>query len=297
MKSRTPTPLQLKAEAPDLPLEAEYRFGDFLLRPGERQLLRFGEPLPVTARAFDVLALLVRRDGRLVTKDELMQRVWAGVVVEDNNIAVQVAQLRKLIGARAIATISGVGYRFTIPLQAPGLASPATAIPPEAATPPGNLPARVAALIGRDREAAELAALVDTHPLVTVCGAAGVGKTHLAMATARQQATRFPDGVFWVELAPLVEAAQVAPLLLRVLGIKPAASDEPLSALMRKLKAAKMLVVLDNAEHLLDEVARIAEALVQGTAHLTLLVTSQIPLRVASQQIFRLGPLLSLIHI
>ena len=291
MKSRTPTPLQLKAEAPDQPPQAEYRFGDFVLRPGERQLLRSGDALPVTARAFDVLALLVQRDGRLVTKDELMQRVWAGVVVEDNNIAVQVAQLRKLIGARAIATIAGVGYRFTIPLRADEPVAAGDARAPEAASPAGNLPARVPALIGRDREAAELAALVGTHPLVTLCGAAGVGKTHLAMATARQQAGAFADGVFWVELAPLNDAAQVAPLLLRVLGIKPAATDEPLSAFMRKLKAARMLIVLDNAEHLLDEVARIAEALVRGTGHLTLLVTSQIPLRVPSQQIYRLGPM------
>lgn len=292
MKSRTPPPLQLKAEAADLPLQPEYRFGDFLLRPQERQLLRSGEAVPVTARAFDVLVLLVQRNGRLVTKDELMQQVWAGVVVEDNNIAVQVAQLRKLLGARAIATISGVGYRLTVALESPEPAAIAhAAATRDADLAPGNLPARVPALIGREREMAELAGMLGVHPLVTLCGAAGVGKTHLAMAAARQQGGRFPDGVFWVELAPLADGRQVAPLLLRVLGIKPAAHDEPLPALVRKLKSAQMLIVLDNAEHLIDEVERVVQALVQGTEQLALLVTSQIPLRASSQQSYRLGPL------
>ncbi len=290
MKSTAPPPLSLKAEAPDAPLQAEYRFGDFLLRPQERQLLRFGEPLAVTARAFDVLALLVQRNGRLVSKDELMQRVWAGVVVEDNNIAVQVAQLRKLVGARAIANIAGVGYRFAVPLaEADGAGR--EALPPAAPAAPGNLPARVPALIGRQRELAELAALLTAQPLVTLCGAAGVGKTHLALAAARQLAARFVDGVFWVELAPLTEPVQVAALLSRVLGIKLAGDDAPLDAVVRKLKSQRMLVVLDNAEHLLDETARIAQALVQETEQLTLLVTSQIPLRAATQQVYRLGPL------
>ncbi|MCE4555420.1 ATP-binding protein [Roseateles cellulosilyticus] len=294
MKSTPPSPppLQLKAETADAPLRHEYRFGDFLLRPAERQLLLAGETVAITARAFDVLVLLVQRSGHLVTKDQLMQQVWGGVVVEDNNIAVQVAQLRKLVGARAIATISGVGYRFTLTpeaIDADARAQEAAPAPVE--LPPGNLPARAPALIGRDDEMTRLTALLSEHPLVTLVGAAGVGKTHLAMAAARHRAAHHPDGVFWVELAPLTDPAQVAPLLLRVLGIKPGAADEPLEELRRKLRAARLLVVLDNAEHLVGEVERVAEALVRDTERLSLLITSQVPLRTPAQQIFRLGPL------
>ncbi|RZL39787.1 MAG: hypothetical protein EOP35_02810, partial [Rubrivivax sp.] len=290
MKTTAPPPLALTAEAPDAPPRDEYRFGEFVLRPQERQLLKAGEPLAVTARAFDVLALLVQRNGRLVSKDELMQRVWAGVIVEDNNIAVQVAQLRKLIGARAIANISGVGYRFAVPLAEAGYAG-SDNLALHAPSASGNLFARVPALIGRQPELAELVALLRAQPLVTVCGAAGIGKTHLALAATQQLAPHFADGVFWVELAPLTEASQVPALLSRVLGIKLASEDEPLAVIVRKLKALRILIVLDNAEHLLDETDRIAQALVHGTEQLALLVTSQIPLRAPVQQLYRLGPL------
>jgi predicted ATPase/DNA-binding winged helix-turn-helix (wHTH) protein len=291
MKSPNDDPLELQAEPPDTPARPEYRFAEFRLLPRERQLFRHGEALALTARAFDVLVLLVQRSGRLVSKDELMERVWAGLIVEDNNIAVQVAQLRKLLGARAIANISGVGYRLTIPLQDEGAPSPAGEPEPRPADVLGNLPARIPPLIGRERERAELDAWVGAHPLVTVVGAAGVGKTHLAMATAQQQASRFPDGVFWVELAPLTEAAQVLPALLRILCVRPGGDGDLRAALLRRLKPLKLLLVLDNAEHLIEEVERVAEALVQGTQHLALVVTSQIPLHSPIQQVFRLGPL------
>lgn len=277
------------------PLEAglAYRFGGFRLVRQERLLLREGEPLPLTARAFGVLVLLVERAGQLVSKDELMQRVWAGVVVEDNNIAVHVAQLRKTLGAQAIATIPGCGYRFAWPVAA----EPAAASPPpqRAATPledaPGNLPARLPPLIGRARELAELQALVQAQPLVTLCGAAGVGKTLLAMTLALQRRTAHADGVYWVELAPLTGAGAVVPAIVRALGLPPLQGDDPLAALTRRLRPREMLLVLDNAEHLADEVARVAAALLQGTQHLALLVTSQLPLRVPGEQLFRLGPL------
>jgi predicted ATPase/DNA-binding winged helix-turn-helix (wHTH) protein len=291
MAKRPSVPLELAAEDPELPLAPEYRFGEFVLRPQERQLLRFGEALQVTARAFDVLVLLVRRSGRLVSKDDLMQRVWAGVIVEENNIAVHVAQLRKLLGARAIANIPGMGYRFALELKRERGDQDVPATSPEREFALGNMPARVAPLIGRDRELADLVARVADHPLVTLCGAAGIGKTHLAMSAARQLGTRFPDGVFWVELASLADGSALVPLLLRVLGVRTDASEEPVTALRRRLKPRQLLLVLDNAEHLVHEVGQLADDLLQAAPQLTLLVTSQVPLRSSFQQVFRLGPM------
>ncbi|WP_198156989.1 AAA family ATPase [Aquincola tertiaricarbonis] len=102
------------------------RFSHFELRPVERLLLAQGQPLSLGSRAFDVLCLLVERAGELVRKDELMDQVWPGLVVEDNNLQVQISALRRALGVKAIATIPGQGYRFALPVQpAPPAVDPA----------------------------------------------------------------------------------------------------------------------------------------------------------------------------
>jgi adenylate cyclase len=91
-----------------------WRFGRFEIRPDERSLRVAGEPAVLGARAFDVLLALVQRRDRVVTKNELLDLVWPGVVVEENNLTVQIHSLRKVLGTGAIATIAGRGYRFVL---------------------------------------------------------------------------------------------------------------------------------------------------------------------------------------
>ena len=88
-------------------------FGRFELRPAERALLLDGAPVPLGARAYDVLIALVERRERIVGRNELLDLAWPGLVVEENNLAVQVSTLRKVLGSEVIATIPGRGYRFT----------------------------------------------------------------------------------------------------------------------------------------------------------------------------------------
>jgi TolB-like protein/DNA-binding winged helix-turn-helix (wHTH) protein len=89
------------------------RFGNAEVRPAERQLLIEGKPVVIGARAFDVLKVLITHRERIVSKEELLQSVWPGFVVEENNLQVQISTLRKLLGAGAITTITGLGYQFT----------------------------------------------------------------------------------------------------------------------------------------------------------------------------------------
>lgn len=98
-------------------MPATYRFDRFELRPSERVLLVDGTPAALGSRAFDLLLCLVTHRDRVLPKDELLEQVWPGQVVEENNLAVQVSALRKLLGAGAIATVSGRGYRFTLELH------------------------------------------------------------------------------------------------------------------------------------------------------------------------------------
>ena len=100
-------------------MERRYRFGRFELLPAERELRLDGRRLAIGARAFDVLRVLVERHDRMVSKAELMDLVWPGRVVEEANLPVQVSGLRKLLGARAVATIPGQGYRFAMSLGEP----------------------------------------------------------------------------------------------------------------------------------------------------------------------------------
>lgn len=94
-----------------------YRFGRFELNSAARQLLVDKRPAKLGARAFDVLLVLVERRDRLVTKTELLDAVWPGLFVEENNLQVHISTLRKLLGSHAIATIPGRGYRFTLPFD------------------------------------------------------------------------------------------------------------------------------------------------------------------------------------
>ncbi|HEX7637476.1 MAG TPA: winged helix-turn-helix domain-containing protein, partial [Burkholderiaceae bacterium] len=93
-------------------------FGRIEIRPATRQLLVEGKPVAVGARAFDVLVALVERRERLVTKQELLDVAWSGAAVEENNLAVQISTLRKLLGQDLIVTVPGRGYRFAAPQAA-----------------------------------------------------------------------------------------------------------------------------------------------------------------------------------
>lgn len=106
-----------------------YTFGRFEVRPDERQLFVDGEPAVLGARAFDLLLCLIERRDRVVGKEELLQLVWPGMVVEENNLTVQISVLRKLLGPQALSTVSGRGYRFTLSLAEPGAAEPRLPLP------------------------------------------------------------------------------------------------------------------------------------------------------------------------
>src|SRR6202453_387273 len=95
----------------------ERRFGRFVIQPERRELLIDGQPAKIGARAFDILMALVERRHRIATKDELLDLVWLGNAIEESNLAVHIAALRKLLGAGAIVTIPGRGHQFAVPFD------------------------------------------------------------------------------------------------------------------------------------------------------------------------------------
>jgi predicted ATPase/DNA-binding winged helix-turn-helix (wHTH) protein len=273
--------------------------GRFELQAHERRLLVDGVAANLGARAFDLLLALAERPAQLLTKHELMDLVWPGVIVEENNLAAQVSALRKVLGGDLIATIPGRGYRFTARIESAPVAAPAHASPPLAdashlhAEPPTlrtNLPERPQPLIGRGGDLAALAALVDAHRLVTLVGAGGMGKSRLAQAFLHAQREAWRHGVCWIELAAVTDPAALPGAIASALGVRPPAG-EPLPGLVGAVAPLQMLIAFDNAEHLLAEVAAIAHALLEKASGLRIIVTSQTPLKLAEERVFRLEAL------
>ena len=258
-------------------------FGRFELRPGERVLLADGAPIPLGARAFDVLVALAERPGTLVTKDELLATVWRGLVVEENNLQVQVSTLRKVLGASALATIPGRGYRFNLPVAmadatpSPRAPEPSAVTADAAARAPashasGNLPSRLSRLFGRAADLDAIAQLLREHPVVTITGPGGIGKTQVAQAVAKriaaERAADYPDGVWWVELAALADGALVPAAVAQAMGIR-LAGDRPTADVLRlQLASQRAMLVLDNCEHLADAVAALVDTVTSGASRI-----------------------------
>jgi predicted ATPase/DNA-binding winged helix-turn-helix (wHTH) protein len=256
------------------------RFEHFELDPAEQTLRVHGEPVTVGGRAFDLLLALASRPGVLVTKQELLDQVWPGLVVEEHNVATQIGKLRKLLGAGTIATVAGRGYRLT----AASVDRPPVA-PTAPKPPPHNLPAPRTRFIGREAALAALARLLPTARLLTLTGIGGCGKTRLALQFAHQRLADFPDGTWFVDLAPLNDGARVPAACAAALGIREDGDTPPRDRLIAHLASRRCLVLLDNCEHVAGAVAPLVDDLLAGTVGATVLATSREALGVAGEQL------------
>src|SRR4051794_15422400 len=198
-------------------MSSRYAFGHCEVRTDERQVLVGGACASLGGRAFDLLVALIERRERVVEKNELFDAVWPGLVVEENNLQVQVSSLRKILGPNAIATIPGHGYRFVAPLSDAAPDRIDDRLQAEAL--PNNLPLARTRFIGREKALADCARLLGNSRLLTLSGIGGCGKTRLAQELAQQERTNYPDGVWFVDLAPLQDGRSVSTAIVAAMGI------------------------------------------------------------------------------
>jgi len=261
-------------------------FGRFRILPHRRELLADGRPIELGGRAFDVLMELIANPGAILSSADLIKRVWAGRIVEENSLQVQISALRRAFepDRDLIRTVAGRGYQFAGEIRA---AASAPALPRS----PTNLPERVSELIGREAELREAADLASGHRLVTLIGPGGIGKTRLALEVARQLLPRFADGAWVVELAPLSDPELVPVTVATALGLTLAGGAVTPERVAAALGAKQLLLVLDNCEHLIEAAARMAGALLRGTSAISVIATSREPLRAEGEYVHQVPPL------
>lgn len=271
-------------------VSGRFSFESYELDSIERVLRQGRQFVRLSSRQFDLLAVLVQRRGAVVTKDELLNRVWPEAAVEENNVAVHVSGLRRLLGRTSIETVSGQGYRFAWPVDVEHWPHEGEATPGAAAGAgaPRDLPGMPQELQGRKTEAAALLVLAATNRLVTIVGAPGVGKSTLALAHARAEQAHIEGEVVWVDLARDDASLPVLACVAMALGVDPRADSGPVLA---TLSSTAALLVIDNAEVDADAVAAFVQQALDSVQSLRVIVTSRRVLRVSGEKVFRLLPL------
>jgi DNA-binding winged helix-turn-helix (wHTH) protein len=278
---------------------ASIEFGHFSILPHRRQLLADGRPIRLGGRAFDVLMTLIEASGAVVSKDELLSRAWQGRIVDESRLASEISALRKALGAdrELIRTVTGRGYQFTgdIRLRSAGTGGRGG---PETATASGeapraltNLPEAVSELIGREAELSEIIDLVTTHRLVTLIGAGGAGKTRLGLDVARHVLTEFAAGVWVVELAPLSDPDLVPSTVAMALGLDLSGGAASAERVANALAAKRLMLLLDNCEHVINAAAGMAGALLRANSAARVIATSREPLRTEGECLYRVPSL------
>jgi predicted ATPase/DNA-binding winged helix-turn-helix (wHTH) protein len=267
-------------------------FGPFRLYPAQRLLKKGEDPVKLGARAFDILLALVERAGEVVAHKDLIAKAWPNVIVEDISLRVHIASLRKALdagrfGERYVTNVAGRGYCFSAPVSyersTPDVKSPLD-------TPIYHLPQCLAHMRGRDDAVRFISEKLVTERFVTIVGHGGMGKTTVALSVAHALLTEFRGAVCFADLGTISDPRLLAGTVASAFGL-PVQSEDPISVLVAHIGGKRTLLILDSSEHLIAEVAAMAERLFEEAPSLHMLATSRETLRACGEHVYRLSPL------
>ncbi|MDQ0739927.1 winged helix-turn-helix domain-containing protein [Pseudomonas sp. W4I3] len=242
---------------------AAVSFGPYTFHRHQRLVSKSGWPVPLGGRALDILAVLLEAPGQFISKSTLIERIWPNSVVEDNNLRVHIAALRRALdGQRLILNHPQRGYCFAVPEQG----ALATRLPAH------NLAARLSPVLGREELIGMLMRRMAGQRLLTLTGVAGIGKSTLALALAERLLPRYRDGVWWVDMTSLRSLSDLLGQLATLLQLDPVDS---LDALCRTLASRQLLLVLDGADLLLGACRKLLRALRERAPEISVLISSR----------------------
>jgi len=271
--------------------------GQTMISREHRDVFKDGVAMRIGTRAFDILDILLRHQGQLVSKELILQSVWPDTVVEENNLQVHISALRKALGndRERIRTVPGRGY-----VLLGGESVDAHNHSHNHARTPSmlhgischhRLPARIA-LLGRQALLDEVNnALAEGCALVTLIGPGGVGKTALAVELGQTLLDAGTTPVYFVPLAQLQCAELLLEAFASAVGVDCSGSDPDLQGLIRCLQQQPGLIILDNCEHLVESVASLLEVILRGAPAVRAVATSREPLRIAGERSLQVPPL------
>jgi non-specific serine/threonine protein kinase len=279
--------------------QSERNIVEWAIDPVTRELRADGVAVPIGSRAFEMIEALVRSDGEIVSKDALMRSAWpSSIIVEDGTIRVHVSAIRKALGTDRglLQTIPGHGYRllgnWTIQQQhaqaGPNPVDRVRWTPTSFLT---NVRVAAGTLVGREAAVQHLRDLVSAYRAVTLAGPGGIGKTVLASEVARRLFPEIESDVFFVELVALSDPQLVPSKVAGVLGLRLGGEKISSASVARAIGNRKILLVLDNCEHVIDSVAELAETLLCLCPQTTVLATSREVLRIAGEYVYHVAPL------
>src|ERR1700738_5166464 len=263
-------------------------FGPFRLSTTERLLEKSGVPVRLGSRALDILIALVERPSEVVSKRELIARVWPDLAVAEGSLHFHISALRKALGqarsgTRYVTNVSGRGYCFVAPISR--TASPRESLGNGRAHSPVGLPPRPNRMVGREETVQLISEELTARRFFTIVGPGGIGKTTVATAVSHTVLAAFAGAVHYVDFGPLCTPSLVPNMVASTVGL-PGNFDDPLAALPTFLRDRRMLLVLDSCEHLIETIAPLAERIFRMAPEVHILATSREPL-----QVHRLHPL------
>jgi non-specific serine/threonine protein kinase len=270
-----------------------------------RELRARGISVPIGGRAFEILAILAQSGEELVGKDELMQRVWPGAIVEENTLQAHIAAIRKALGPDrdSLKTVSGRGYRLVGNWTRGGTtrsAQPPNSEPRPVASEPSpvarqrsrtNLSVSPVDLLGRAFATHHVEEVLAAHRVVILTGPGGIGKTALALRVAQSVFTSTQVDTYLVDLAPLSDPHLVPSTIAGILDVRLGSGESDAASVARAIGARQLLLVIDNCEHLIDAAANMTETLIQMCRSVSVLATSRENLRIVGEYVYRVGPL------
>ena len=268
-------------------------FDEFRLSPTERLLSKDGKPIELGGRAFDILVALAERAGQVVSKNELIDIVWPDTTVEEGSLRFHIASLRKALGdgdsgARYVTTVYGGGYCLVAPVVRSG-PRPEPTRGHASLRLPHRPPVYPARMVGRDGLLQEVIAQVKAERFVTIVGPGGMGKTMLAAATGRALLADLKARCVFFDLAPVQDAHLVPAVVASTMGL--IQSHDPVAGLIAYLRNRRTLLILDSCEHVIEQVALVAERLFQSGPQTYILATSREALRAHGEHMLTLPPL------